>query len=59
MSKIKIAFFDAKDYDTASFDEANKDGKFTIKYFFVFNIDVFSLIIKNAKINILISKTLY
>ena len=33
MSKAKIAFFDAKDYDTASFDEANKDGKFTIKYF--------------------------
>ena len=28
-----IAFFDAKDYDIASFDEANKDGEFEIKYF--------------------------
>ncbi len=32
-SKIKIAFFDAKDYDMASFDEANKKGDFKIKYF--------------------------
>lgn len=31
--KIKIAFFDAKDYDMASFDEANKKGDFKIKYF--------------------------
>ncbi|MCR4991157.1 MAG: 2-hydroxyacid dehydrogenase [Lachnospiraceae bacterium] len=29
----KIAFFDAKDYDIASFDEANADGKYKIKYF--------------------------
>ncbi len=33
MGKIKIAFFDAKDYDMASFDEANKDGAFSIKYY--------------------------
>jgi D-lactate dehydrogenase len=33
VSKKKIAFFDAKDYDIASFDEANKDGNFAIKYF--------------------------
>lgn len=32
-SKIKVAFFDAKDYDMASFDEANKKGDFKIKYF--------------------------
>ena len=31
--KTKIAFFDAKDYDTASFDEAAKDRNFKIKYF--------------------------
>ncbi len=31
--KIKVAFFDSKDYDIESFDEANKDGKFKIKYF--------------------------
>ncbi len=31
--KIKIAFFDAKDYDMASFDEANRKGDFKIKYF--------------------------
>ena len=31
--KIKIAFFDAKDYDIESFNEANADGKFKIKYF--------------------------
>ncbi|MCR4788303.1 MAG: 2-hydroxyacid dehydrogenase [Lachnospiraceae bacterium] len=30
---MKIAFFDAKDYDVASFEEANPDGKFVIKYF--------------------------
>ncbi len=31
--KVKIAFFDAKDYDIASFDEANKDKNFKIKYY--------------------------
>lgn len=31
--KTKIAFFDAKDYDTASFDEAAKGRNFKIKYF--------------------------
>ena len=31
--KIKVAFFDAKDYDIESFNEANADGKFKIKYF--------------------------
>ncbi|MCR5747051.1 MAG: 2-hydroxyacid dehydrogenase [Lachnospiraceae bacterium] len=31
--KTSIAFFDAKDYDIASFDAANKDGEFDIKYF--------------------------
>ncbi len=31
--KVKIAFFDAKDYDIASFDEAGKDRNFKIKYF--------------------------
>lgn len=30
---IKIAFFDAKEYDIASFDKANSDGAFEIKYF--------------------------
>ncbi len=29
----KIAFFDAKDYDIASFENANKDGKFEIKFY--------------------------
>ncbi len=29
----KIAFFDAKDYDIASFEKANKDGKFDIKFY--------------------------
>ena len=29
----KIAFFDAKDYDIASFEKANKDGKFEIKFY--------------------------
>lgn len=29
----KIAFFDAKDYDIASFEKANKDGKFNIKFY--------------------------
>ena len=31
--KIKIAFYDAKDYDMASFDRADKSGDFKIKYF--------------------------
>ncbi len=31
--KIKIAFFDAKDYDIASFDEVNKEGMYKIKYY--------------------------
>ncbi len=31
--KVKIAFFDAKDYDIASFEEANKDRGYKIKYF--------------------------
>ena len=29
----KIAFFDAKDYDIASFENANRDGKFEIKFY--------------------------
>ena len=33
MSKIKIAFFDAKDYDENSFDKANAEGKYDIRYF--------------------------
>lgn len=32
-SKIKVAFFDAKDYDMESFDEANSKGDIKIKYF--------------------------
>ena len=32
-SKIKVAFFDAKDYDMVSFDEANSKGDIKIKYF--------------------------
>ncbi len=31
--KIKIAFFDSKDYDIESFEEANKDERFKIKYY--------------------------
>ncbi|MCR5421696.1 MAG: 2-hydroxyacid dehydrogenase [Lachnospiraceae bacterium] len=30
---MKIAFFDAKDYDIASFDEVNKEGMYKIKYY--------------------------
>lgn len=33
MNKIKIAFFDAKDYDRNSFIEAGKDSEFEITYF--------------------------
>ena len=32
MDRIKIAFFDAKDYDMQSFMEANADEKYEIKY---------------------------
>ncbi len=32
-SKLKIAFFDAKDYDISSFDTANEAGDVKIKYF--------------------------
>ena len=32
MDRIKIAFFDAKDYDMQSFMEANSDEKYEIKY---------------------------
>ena len=33
MEKIRIALFDAKDYDMASFDSAKDDEKFDIKYY--------------------------
>ena len=33
MKKIKIAFFDAKDYDRNSFIKSNTDGKYEINYF--------------------------
>jgi D-lactate dehydrogenase len=33
MNNIKIAFFDAKPYDTESFNELNREFGFTIKYF--------------------------
>ena len=33
MEKIKVAFFDAKDYDIASFNKANTDGKAEITFF--------------------------
>ncbi len=33
MNTVKIAFFDAKPYDTESFNELNRDYGFTIKYF--------------------------
>ena len=32
MDKIRIAFFDAKDYDRQSFIDANKDGEFEITF---------------------------
>lgn len=31
--KTKIAFFDAKEYDIASFENANKNGEFEIKFY--------------------------
>lgn len=31
--KIKIAFFDAKEYDVSSFNDANKDETFKVKFF--------------------------
>ena len=33
MDKIKIAFFDAKDYDMQSFKDSNKDERFDIAYY--------------------------
>lgn len=33
MDKIKIAFFDAKEYDERSFAEANQDGTFEIRFY--------------------------
>ncbi len=33
MSNVKVAFFDAKPYDIESFNELNRDFRFTIKYF--------------------------
>ncbi len=33
MDKIKIAFFDAKDYDIASFEKANASEEFEIKFY--------------------------
>jgi D-lactate dehydrogenase len=33
MSTVKVAFFDAKPYDIESFNELNRDQRFTIKYF--------------------------
>ncbi len=33
MERIKIAFFDAKDYDRQSFDAVNADGRFDIRYY--------------------------
>ena len=33
MDKIKIAFFDAKDYDKNSFFRANSDGKYEIVFY--------------------------
>lgn len=33
MSKMKIAFFDAKDYDENSFNKANTEEKYEIRYF--------------------------
>ncbi|MCR5687909.1 MAG: 2-hydroxyacid dehydrogenase [Lachnospiraceae bacterium] len=31
--KVRIAFFDAKEYDIASFEKENADGRYEIKYF--------------------------
>lgn len=31
--KIKVAFFDAKEYDRASFEKSNADGEFDIRFF--------------------------
>ena len=33
MDKIKIAFFDSKDYDKQSFVDSNKNEEFEITYF--------------------------
>nr|MCR5340114.1 2-hydroxyacid dehydrogenase [Saccharofermentans sp.] len=33
MDKLKIAFFDAKEYDRQSFESSNKDGEFEIMFF--------------------------
>jgi len=33
MTKLKIAFFDAKEYDRQSFEASNKDGEFEIMFF--------------------------
>jgi len=33
MEKIKIAFFDAKDYDRQSFEQQNADGRFDIRFY--------------------------
>ena len=33
MEKIKIAFFDAKDYDRQSFEQQNTDGRFDIRFY--------------------------
>jgi len=33
MNNLKIAFFDAKPYDTESLNEVNRHFGFTIKYF--------------------------
>ena len=30
---LKIAFFDSKEYDRQSFEAANKDGEFDIRFF--------------------------
>ena len=44
MNPIKIAFFDAKDYDIQSFNSVNEKGMFDIKYFETkLNIDTVSL----------------
>ena len=33
MNKLKIAFYDAKDYDRNSFEIANADGRFDVRYY--------------------------
>ncbi|MBR5040766.1 MAG: 2-hydroxyacid dehydrogenase [Clostridiales bacterium] len=33
MGRLKIAFFDAKEYDRSSFEKANSDGRFDIRYY--------------------------